>query len=76
MGQISFSESPLHAHRSAPAAAAETGLIARSFDLLLTWHERRRARANLIGLPDGILKDMGLSRGDAEYEYEKPFWRG
>jgi uncharacterized protein YjiS (DUF1127 family) len=26
-------------------------------------------------MPDGMLKDIGLSRGDAESEYEKPFWR-
>lgn len=49
---------------------------AQLLDLLYTWHQRRRSRGNLIGMPDVMLKDIGLSRSDAEQEWEKPFWRG
>ena len=46
--------------------------------MLATWQEwRRRAhgRAELAGLDDRALKDIGLTRGDAEFLSNKPFWR-
>ncbi|KMO38127.1 hypothetical protein VQ02_12085 [Methylobacterium variabile] len=38
------------------------------------WADRRRERRALLGCPDGLLKDVGLSRADALREAEKPFW--
>jgi len=74
MGQIGFFGSsygrPQHGNRG------NTGLLSKGFDMFWVWRERHRGRAELIGMPDGMLKDIGLSRGDAESEYEKPFWRG
>jgi len=46
--------------------------------VLGTWREwRRRAheRAELAGLDDRMLKDIGLTRCDAEFLSNKPFWR-
>lgn len=46
--------------------------------MLTTWREwRRRARdrAELARLDDRMLKDIGLTRGDAEFLSNKPFWR-
>jgi len=46
--------------------------------LLATWREWRRrvhSRAELAGLDDRMLKDIGLTRGDAEFLSNKPFWR-
>ncbi len=39
------------------------------------WADRRRERRALMACPDGLLKDVGLSRADALREAEKPFWR-
>jgi uncharacterized protein YjiS (DUF1127 family) len=38
------------------------------------WADRRRERRALLRCPDGLLKDVGLSRADALREAEKPFW--
>jgi uncharacterized protein YjiS (DUF1127 family) len=76
MAQIGFSSSSYGLARKDNRPATEAGLLAKGFELFAVWRERRRGRANLIGLPDGMLKDIGLSRGEAESEYGKPFWRG
>lgn len=76
MGQISFSLSSFGNAQKTNRPAVDAGLLAKGFDLFWTWRARHRSRAELIGMPDGMLKDIGLSRGEAESEYEKPFWRG
>ena len=45
------------------------------FDLLTTWQRRASMRHQLRTLDDRILKDIGLSRADAEREGGKYFWR-
>ena len=40
-----------------------------------SWLERRRGRRELLGLPDVVLKDTGVSRCDAWREARKPFWQ-
>lgn len=39
------------------------------------WRRRARGRAELAALDDRMLKDIGLSRGDAEFLSNKPFWK-
>ncbi|MFZ1425263.1 MAG: DUF1127 domain-containing protein [Geminicoccaceae bacterium] len=51
-------------------------LAVRLTAVLETWAERRRQRLTLQGLSDYALKDIGLSRSEAEREARKPFWRG
>lgn len=51
-------------------------LAVRLTSILETWAERRRQRLTLQGLSDYALKDIGLSRSEAEREARKPFWRG
>lgn len=58
------------------AAAAATGFLRRVIDRLLEWNERARQRRQLARLDDYLLRDIGLSRVDAEQEARKPFWRG
>jgi uncharacterized protein YjiS (DUF1127 family) len=49
--------------------------LARSLDQWSKWGERARQRQALRELPDYLLRDIGLSRCDAELEARKPFWR-
>lgn len=69
----------------APAAAPVFAILAqlarnggaaldRLFDWLLDGLDRYRQRRALRGMPEYLLKDMGLSRADAEQEAAKPFW--
>ena len=43
--------------------------------LLLLWQARWRQRAGLDRLSDHMLKDLGISRADADHEAGKRFWR-
>ncbi|AWN53666.1 DUF1127 domain-containing protein [Methylobacterium sp. 17Sr1-1] len=54
-----------------PRRRAAVTLIQR----LELWADRRRERRALMACPEGLLKDVGLSRSDALREAEKPFWR-
>lgn len=77
MYQVSQSFQARNSHQDfSHATSANAGLLGRAADLFWSWRERHRSRAGLVGLPDAVLKDIGLSRGDAEQEWEKPFWRG
>jgi uncharacterized protein YjiS (DUF1127 family) len=49
--------------------------LAQFVDILLEWHERSRQRRQLLSLDDRLLKDIGISRVDAEREAGKPFWK-
>jgi uncharacterized protein YjiS (DUF1127 family) len=77
MNHISYAPSSIEANRHHARQGQDRAPVgvARWLDLLLTWHQRRRSRADLAGMPDVMLKDIGLSRGDADQEWEKPFWR-
>ena len=59
-----------HRTRYAPLGAARR-VLAR----LHEWRRRARDRAQLAGLDDRMLRDIGLTRADAEFLSNKPFWR-
>jgi uncharacterized protein YjiS (DUF1127 family) len=42
---------------------------------LRQWRRRTRERGELAALDDRMLKDIGLTRADAEFLSNKPFWR-
>jgi uncharacterized protein YjiS (DUF1127 family) len=42
---------------------------------LRQWRQRRNGRLELARLDERMLRDIGLTRVDAEYEINKPFWR-
>jgi uncharacterized protein YjiS (DUF1127 family) len=52
-------------------AAAPLRLLAR----VIVRHHRQRQRYTLAQLDDRMLRDMGISRSEAERESAKPFWR-
>lgn len=39
------------------------------------WRRRARGRAELAALSEPELRDIGLTRYDAQHEIGKPFWR-
>jgi uncharacterized protein YjiS (DUF1127 family) len=45
------------------------------FATLREWHRRSRDRAQLATFNERMLADIGLTRGDAEFMANKPFWR-
>jgi len=42
---------------------------------LRQWRRRAHERRQLAGLSDLMLQDIGITRADAEYLANKPFWR-
>lgn len=44
-------------------------------ELMLVWQERAEQRGRLRGMSDQMLKDIGISRADADREGSIPFWR-
>ena len=46
----------------------------RVLALLREWNDRSRQRWHLRELDDRMLQDIGVSRADAEAEWDKPFW--
>ena len=55
------------------------GPLARTAGRMATtlreWRQRIRDRARLAELDERMLKDIGLTRADAEFLINKPFWR-
>lgn len=43
--------------------------------LYQTWLARMKQRRHLARLSDAMLKDIGISRSDADAEINKPFWK-
>jgi uncharacterized protein YjiS (DUF1127 family) len=44
-------------------------------ELLSVWLDRARQRRQLHALDDRMLRDIGLTRADIEFEAHKHFWR-
>jgi uncharacterized protein YjiS (DUF1127 family) len=42
---------------------------------LREWRRRSKGRAQLAAMDDRMLADIGISRADAEFLADKPFWR-
>jgi uncharacterized protein YjiS (DUF1127 family) len=47
----------------------------RVLTTVATWAERRRTRRELARFGEWQLRDIGLTRGQAMAELDKPFWR-
>jgi uncharacterized protein YjiS (DUF1127 family) len=47
----------------------------RALELFDTWSARRYQRRALLELDERLLRDIGVTRGEAYEEGMKPFWR-
>ena len=47
----------------------------RLWATLALWRKRVRERRELASLPTYLLKDIGVTRAEADAELAKPFWR-
>ena len=64
------------AHRAANAACnLVVSVVVGLPDTLYTWQQRHRMRRELLKLDERLLRDMGISRYDANREGRRPFWR-
>ena len=59
--------------RQAPVRAARW--LRRARDTIRLWQERSEGRAQLLRLDDHVLRDISITRLQAEAEANKPFWR-
>ena len=71
-------------HSSAPVAfpkalravaGTPVRVLLKMLDAYLAWAEVSRQRRALLALSDDMLKDIGISRAQADIEGSKPFWR-
>lgn len=59
--------------RSAPHSASHGA--ARMLAKFHEWRRRSSDRAQLAALDDRMLADIGISRAEAEFLANRPFWR-
>jgi uncharacterized protein YjiS (DUF1127 family) len=50
--------------------------VARVLAKFREWRRRAKDRAELAALDDRMLADIGISRAEAEFLANRPFWRG
>ena len=71
----------LHLHTTQARPGQRSGVLAltdawdHTVATLREWRRRSRERGELAQLDDRMLKDIGLTRADAEFLSNKPFWR-
>lgn len=73
MSDLSCTVSPLPRVAFRPAPVRVNTLL-RVIVALQDWHERARSRRILLSLDDRLLRDIGLSRADADHEGSRAFW--
>jgi uncharacterized protein YjiS (DUF1127 family) len=68
------SPSPFLASVRAAASTVARAIFAAA-EATQPWYYRWRQRQALMRLDDHLLKDIGVSRADADLEGSKPFWK-
>jgi uncharacterized protein YjiS (DUF1127 family) len=58
-----------------PRREGAGGPIDRVVATVREWRRRARARRELARFDDHLLHDIGLSRSQAQFESDKPFWQ-
>jgi uncharacterized protein YjiS (DUF1127 family) len=68
----------VHKHKEKQDCGRTSNLhyvLARMASELGEWRRRLRDRRALAAMSDRSLRDIGLTRYDADWEARKPFWR-
>jgi uncharacterized protein YjiS (DUF1127 family) len=65
----------LPAHWPTRAAAPSAGWIHSASDLLARWVDASRSRQTLEDLDEHMLRDIGITRDEAQREARKFFWQ-
>jgi len=52
-----------------------SGFLSGVRAILRKWRQRKNGRLELARLDERMLRDIGLTRVEADYEINKPFWR-
>src|SRR5215469_1369513 len=52
-----------------------SGFLRGVWATLREWRRRKNGRLELARLDERMLRDIGLTRSEADYEINKPFWR-
>lgn len=71
---IHASPAPLSAAPRPRLAARIAAFIVAATETVIVWRLRSRQRALLATLDDRMLRDLGVSRAEAQREADKPFW--
>ncbi|MEL6234656.1 MAG: DUF1127 domain-containing protein [Pseudomonadota bacterium] len=61
-----------------PSGVGAGGVIAGALSVLrlvVRWADRATQRSRLVELDERMLKDIGISREDANIEARRPFWQ-
>ncbi len=61
--------------RRRPARRWAGAAARRLFAMVGEWRRRARDRADLASLDDRMLADIGITRTEAEFLGNKPFWK-
>jgi uncharacterized protein YjiS (DUF1127 family) len=78
---VATATSPLHerAFRGPPQdhvlSRRAAHWLRQARDAIELWQERSRGRRQLLLLDEHVLRDIGITRLQAEAEANKPFWR-
>ena len=75
MSAIRFEDVGGRIARAGRSAHSAGNAVPRLFGALREWRRRSKGRAQLATLDDRMLADIGISRADAEFLANKPFWR-
>jgi len=75
MSAIRFEDVGGRSARARRSAHSAGNAVSRLFGALREWRRRSQGRTQLATLDDRMLKDIGISRADAEFLANKPFWR-
>jgi len=73
--QVSLTHGPWAQPRQRRTRSEPSAFARRVVATVTEWRRRIRERSQLAALDDRMLRDIGITRLDAQYLSNKPFWR-